>query len=138
MEALFEKFEGCHRVVYLETDFADQVDDEEGLDIWLLARVSSSQEDRINTFKTDYAPHDLVDLLDVHVRIIFADRIFLFDKCQPGSDDQEYQSPEPQISTKRNQSVFERNRTKVLVATRQRDLRIADHGSNLRELDTVE
>jgi hypothetical protein len=53
-----------------------------------------------HTLETDDTPHDFVDLFDVHIRIILADRIFLLDKCQPGSDDQEDQGPESQVPAK--------------------------------------
>ena len=60
------------------------------------------------TLETDDTPHHFVDLLDVHIWVILTDCIFLLDKCQPSRDDEEDQRPEPQVSAKRDETVFKR------------------------------
>lgn len=59
-----------------------------------------------HTLKTDDTPHDLVYFLNVHIRVILTDCVLLLNECQPGSDDQEDQGPEPEVSAKRDQTVF--------------------------------
>jgi hypothetical protein len=74
---------------------------------------------RSHTLETNDAPHDFVDLFYVHIRVILTDRIFLLDKCQPGSDDQEDQRPESQVPAKRDETVSERCGSEVFVPAHQ-------------------
>jgi hypothetical protein len=99
------------------------VDDEEGLDIWLLVLIQIDRWWKRHTFETDNTPHDFIDFLDVHVRVVLTDRVFLFHKCQPSSDDQEYQGPESQVPAERDESVFEGSGSEVLVSSRQQESR---------------
>ena len=46
------------------------------------------------TLQSEDAPHDVVDFLDIHVRIIFADRVFFLPNGDSDRGEYKYDSPE--------------------------------------------
>ncbi|KAI3480803.1 hypothetical protein L1887_57070 [Cichorium endivia] len=99
-ESLFDELESCDCLVCLEADLGDKVDEDESLDVFELAD----------------APHDRVDLLDVHVGSIVCLFVFLLEEEQPCGHHDETDCPETHVGRQRQERIVERCGSEVLVA----------------------
>lgn len=150
-QTLLEELERCDRVIGHETDFSEEVKDDERLDVCggraqdsaINAKVGRVEKKAIGgrTLELDNAPHDRVDLLDVHVGVVLGDRVLQEEERrpkvnrvkgrtkqkekdvylvlvleQPGRDEHVYDAPEVQVASEGNERCVERRRAEVFIA----------------------
>lgn len=87
LEALIQQLQAGNCVVGLEADFGDQVDDDEGLDV----------------FELKDAPHGLVDFLDA---VGVAVAVFALHECEAEGDDEVCPAPKGKVAVELEQAGF--------------------------------
>ena len=69
----------------------------------------------LRTLQADDAPHDRVDLFNIHVWLVVCHWIFGLVNCDTDGDDNENDCPESEETAKRDQSVRQWYRAEILV-----------------------